>query len=72
VEFTELKDRIKSHKWRLRFSFFPTKRIMLIGGCVVHDGYYFWRIVIEVEVGLGSEWTAYSHFNDDVKFSGNI
>lgn len=71
MEFTELKDKLRLHEWRLRFAFLPAKRIEMIGGCVVHSGYYFWRIVVEVNFGF-SGWTAFAHFNDDVKFSGNV
>lgn len=72
MDFTELKDKVKRHKWRMRFALLPVKRIKLVDGFIEEDGYYFWRIVIEVECGLIPTWTAYAHFNDGVKFSGGV
>lgn len=69
MEFTDLKNKAEMHKWRIRFAFFPVKRIKLVDRFIEHEGYYFWRIIFEVECGLIPAWTAYSHMNDGVRYS---
>ena len=59
------------HIWRFRFTFFPVKRIEKDeNGYISHKGYYWWRIIFEVKVGINDEWTAYSHHNDHVELEG--
>lgn len=70
MDFTEVKDRLKQHHWRMRFAFLPVRRVVLDKEYVVDGGWYWWRIVVEVKVGLLQEWTAYAHYNDNVKFEG--
>lgn len=72
MEFTELKDKVRMHKWRLRFAFLPVKRIKLVDGFIEEDGWYFWRIILEVECGVVPTWTAYAHFNDNVRYCGSV
>jgi len=61
---TKLATAIRVHKWRFRFAFLPVRRVELVDGRVSEKGYYFWRVVFEIECGVIPTWTAYAHFND--------
>lgn len=55
--------------WRLRFAFLPVDRWESYGDkdqWRQANGKYWWRIVFEVRAGLIDEWTAYSHYNDNL------
>lgn len=68
----DLHQEMKIHNWRMRFAFTPVKRIKIVKGCIEHDGYYWWRIIFEVRVGVVPIWTAYAHMNDELKFDYSI
>jgi len=69
MELIDLSQQMKVHKWRIRFAFLPVKRIKMVKGYIEEDGYYWLRIVFEIECGLVPIWTAYAHMNDGVRYS---